>query len=1105
MQLADALVTLHAVGKLHRDIKPSNVLVTTEGRLVVLDFGLVAQANDSEDRAVSSVQGTPAYMSPEQLANEALSPASDWYSVGVMMYQALTGEVPHVAQATHWLDLARLRQSSDLPSPRSINGDVPDDLNDLCLRLLRADAITRPSGDEVVSTLRRTRTEVSISPPASTGFVGRAAELLQLSAAFSATLVGGPVLACIYGVSGIGKSALLQHFLTGVQSGHGATVLRGRCYEQESVPYKALDHLIDELCVYWQGLPRADAEALVPQDIEALARLFPVIYNVEAVAERAHRQRGALDGREMRRQAILAFRDLLLRIADKRPLVLCIDDLQWGDVDSAHLLGEVLRLPAPPPHLLLLSCRAEDRQESAFLRALFATPVFVTPMLSAVREIVMEPLSPAEARELAAALLPRGEGQLAGAIAQEAAGSPLIVGELVHYVAGPGRLGPERALDLGLEHVLQGRLSELPLDARRVLEAVALAGGPIREAVACQAGAPGGNGQSILAVLRNRKLIRSCAAGRDSVEIYHDRIREAVVRGIAPDHGRDQHLRLAEALRGSADTDPEVLAFHFRAGAQPEAASSYAIQAAENAVQALAFDRAARLCQLSLALLSPEDPRAQGLELKLADALTNVGRSPESAAVYLRAAARADAAEARQLRQRAAEQLLLSGHVDEGLVIIDAVLKDLGLRFPRGRKAVLLSLVWLRVRLRLRGIRFRRRDPSPSVQAIQLRVDTCWAVGLYLSSVDPARGAYFQAYALLLALRAGDPQRVARSLSVEVAYRATAGKRSLDRALPLLWSSRAIAEQLNQPYLFGILTLVDAIVAFMAEERWAKCSDLCLRAEGIFRKDCRAVSWELSNGKFFFLNSLLLRGELSTLAACLPEALKNAQDHGDLFSESFLRFRFLSTIELAKNSPPERWTEFETLATRLSTREFYLQHYWERHAVAQRLLYAGEGAEALVLLRSLWPPLRRSLLMQMQFHRVDAWHLRARCVLAAAEVSTLRRARVDLLRAACSDAGALEKEKTARAKALAWLVRASVARLQARVEEAHAYLESAADAFDAIAMALYAAAARLQRGRLLGGSRGAELVMDARSWMQGQGIEDPDRMSNMLIPGLTRL
>ena len=135
-QLAGGLVALHAMGKLHRDLKPSNVMVDTRGRVVILDFGVAIELKQQDDPQATErlTEGTVTYMSPEQSTGRPLSPASDWYSVGVMLFRALTGQHPFVGTR---LDVMARKQTTDATDPRNLAADLPDDLAALCVDLLR--------------------------------------------------------------------------------------------------------------------------------------------------------------------------------------------------------------------------------------------------------------------------------------------------------------------------------------------------------------------------------------------------------------------------------------------------------------------------------------------------------------------------------------------------------------------------------------------------------------------------------------------------------------------------------------------------------------------------------------------------------------------------------------------------------------------------------------------------------------------------------------------------------------------------------------------------------------------------------------------------------
>jgi hypothetical protein len=656
--LVEGVHFLHASGRLHRDIKPSNVMVTPEGRVVLLDFGLAAEM-DRTGTYLSlhpRLLGTLAYMAPEQAACQPVSPASDWYAVGVLLFEVLTGRHPFTGSP---IEMLLNKQERDAPPPGQFAPGLPDDLAELCEKLLRRDPAARPPGAEIRRLLggpapETVRRRASSFAPVQNEvpLVGRDGPLAQLAAAFDRVRQGRTVVVSMPGRSGAGKTALVRRFLDGLAEGDGAVVLSGRCYEQEAVPYKALDSLVDALSRYLESLPGPAAAALLPRDAAALARLFPVLRQVEAVASAPPRVADASDPAEVRRRALAALRELLARLGDRRPLVLAIDDLQWGDADSAAILADLLQPPDPPVLLLVAAFRSEDA-DNPCLRA-FAR-IAGEGHLECVR-VPVEPLGEDERRELACRLLGGGGGpDQAERVARQSGGFPFFLHELARFVRDMGGApgcgsSPAENADRGrltdavtLGGVLWARVRRLPPQARRLLEVVAVAGRPVDAADALLAA---GVDAEALVRLRNERLVRTTAARhagpggarREQVETYHDRIRETMVLRLAQLVRMEHHRRLAEVLAANDTAEPEWKAVHFLGAGQPDRAAPFFALAARRAAEALAFDRAARMYRQARDL-HPHDPdEKRRLSAALGDCLARAGRGADAAREYLVAA-----------------------------------------------------------------------------------------------------------------------------------------------------------------------------------------------------------------------------------------------------------------------------------------------------------------------------------------------------------------------------------------------------------------------------------------------------------------------------------
>ncbi len=905
----------------------------------------------------------------------------------------------------------------------------------------------------------------------------------------------------VHGQSGAGKSALVQSFLADLAGRDGAVVLAGRCYEQESVPYKALDSLVDALSRHLEQLPRAEAAALLPRDVHALARVFPVLRRLPVVAETPRRGPDVSDPQEVRRRGLAGLRELLARLGDRRPLVLAIDDLQWGDIDSANLLSDVMQ-PPDAPLLLLLACyRSEDAQTSPCLRALLQG----TERGRDRRALAVEPLGPEERRELALSLLDPGDPTAvaqAEAIAAQSGGYPFFVHELAQHLQR-GRLPAGRdskggGVDLG--EVLWQRVCGLSEPARRLLEVVAVAGRPLHQARACAAADLPGADPAPLLALRAERLLRTAGpAERNEVETYHDRIRETVVAHLRPDVLRVYHRRLAEVLEEAGQGDAELLAVHWQEAGEAARAGRYYGQAAVGASEALAFERAATLYRRALELQGATGEAARELRIRLADALANAGRGAEAAGVYLEAAAGAAPARTLELRRRAGLQLLSCGHVDAGLAVLREVLDAVGLRLPGSARRALGSLVWLRLRLWLRGLgglRYRPRREEEVPPEELLRLDACLAAATGLSMVEVVQGAYFQTRGTLLALDAGEPHRLARALAIEVGHQSIGGGSTRRRIAWMLGRAEAIARTTGEPYPMAMVSLAGGIDAALAGQ-WRQAVERCELAERILRESCAGVVWELGTAYRFTLWPLMFMGEVAEIDRRLPVLLKEAQERDDLYTVTNLSLTVRTFARLAADDPGRARDELARVMDKWSRLGYHVQHMNRWYDEVQIQLYCGAASAALAHLRSGWAAARASHLLRVQQVRIFLVHLRARCALATAAGGGPEA----LLRQAARDARALRRERVPWAEALAVLSDAGVACGRGDTRGAAVLFGKAAERLEAVDMRLFAAAARRRQGDLMGGAEGEEVRGRAEAWMADQGVRSAERMTALLAPG----
>ncbi|HEU5060665.1 MAG TPA: hypothetical protein VFU21_29240, partial [Kofleriaceae bacterium] len=646
--------------------------------------------------------------------------------------------------------------------------------------------------------------------------------------------------------------------------------------------------------------------------------------------------------------------------------------------------------------------------------------------------------------------------------------------------------------------LIEARLDRLPPATRGLLEVIAVAGQPVEEAVVLRAAELEAGGHVALDELRRAHLVTGTSGG--AVQPTHDRISELIAGRLGEGERGRLHLALARALEKGERIDPELIAVHYRAAGAGERAIRYLLVAAAQAAEALAFHRAARLYEVALDLWTGDDAGRRRILADQAEALAHAGHGPEAARAFAAAADLAPGVEGLELRRRAAEQLLRSGHIDDGLAALERVLSAHGLRLALTPRRAVLSLLKRRVRVRLRGLGFVERGEVELDAAARARIDTCWSVAVVFGMVDPIRASDFQSRHLLLALDAGDPRRIARALATEAVYSATRGVVASRRSAELVDAAAAIAARTGKPYEGAFAILGAGMVAYW-EGRHRAARDLCEKAERTFRDECPGIIWEVSSTRIVGIWSLCYLGQLGELRRRVLAYLSEAEERGDLYLATSVQTGVPSLAWLAADDQDGARRHLLEGMKLWSQRGFHVQHYWKFLAQTQLDLYAGDGESAWMRVGQSMPALRRSLLLRVAVVRVEASYLVGRAAVAAASCVPVGERRA-YLRAADGEAATLRHSSEPWARPLGLAVAAGAAAVRGETERAAQLFGEAAGLFDDAGMALHAAVSRRRRGQLVGGDEGARLVASAAEVIRGCGVVASDRMSALLMPGV---
>lgn len=944
-QLAQGVSALHGRGLLHRDIKPDNIRVdrvdrvAEDERVVLLDFGLAVRIDGSAGEGLEGgwVVGTRGYMSPQQAAGLPPTKADDWYAFGAVIFEALTGQPPR-------------RGPGDTPPP--LNVDAPDDLAELALALLDPDPNSRPPEAEV---LRRLEVDGHGERPRA-ALVGRRGVMATLDASLTHARASGLTFTHLWGPSGMGKSFAVEAWIGELSP--GTLVLRGRSHRREDVPFGPFDSLVDDLARRLTDWPRSQVDAVLPRHIGALASLFPVLDRLDGVRESPARQRAEDDPRLRRDRAATALREMLGRIADRRGVVLFLDDVQHGGADSAALLDALFSPPDPPGVLILSTARHTDG--SPLLDAMRATAE-AGGVRWAERCVPIGPLSTEESRLLAERLLEEGSsGGRIERIAAEAAGHPFLITELAAHT----RLRLDHSGGFKLGDAIRARVADLPREARAVLELITLAERPLPTRLVIAASGGDADQTRALAALRAASLVRGGLDIAGTVEAFHDAVKDAVAELIEPDRRIALHRALAEAVEGSGtEADEEQLVLHWRGAGEPARAARWAVAGGRRAVAAGAFEQGAAFYRQAIDG-GINDP---ALHRALAEALQYAGRADEAAEAWMATAAATPVPQRAAAERAAAEQWLIGGRVDRARSLLDRLIRNAGLRPPRGRLRAVFTIAGAAIGWWLRG-RLGRLTPTTRLDPERIaRFDllTASLAGWY--AMSPIEMLWTFARVARLGYGSGEPGRAATALAIARTLVTWSGLPGARRAAERLL--QASETHRGEDLSVQITIEVTRIITAMRRGDWRAVVDRIRRLEPVLHEAPAYNGWEPLAYRALYCFSAGLDGRYHELRARLPELMGDARRRGARIEQALVALFGGVTAHLAAGDPDaaeqalsdffERWSgpeasPFNVLATMSRLR--IMRYRGDRLAAFDAIgVVRGRWSESRVNIRdSLW-------------------------------------------------------------------------------------------------------------------------------------------------------